>query len=90
MYHPTVEAVESSAGLTLIPDALKAIAKPLCQVRSLGHEQRCADTHDCPPQMYNTQTVQCQVIVRRFDDAQKKLGNGKGRSGGGRERSATL
>ena len=27
-----VEAVESSAGLTLFPDALKHVARPLCQV----------------------------------------------------------
>ncbi|SGY39749.1 BQ5605_C003g02271 [Microbotryum silenes-dioicae] len=47
-----VDAVESSSGLTLIPDELKRLAKPLCS------------------------TVKCEVMVRRFDDAQKKLGNG--------------
>ncbi|SCZ96017.1 BZ3500_MvSof-1268-A1-R1_Chr8-1g09948 [Microbotryum saponariae] len=45
-----VDAVESSSGLTLIPDELKRLASPLCS------------------------TVKCEVIVRRFDDAQKKLG----------------
>ena len=29
-----VEAVESSAGLTLFPDSLKQVARPLCQVSS--------------------------------------------------------
>lgn len=28
----TVSAVESSAGLSLLPDAMKAVGKPLCQV----------------------------------------------------------
>ncbi|KAK4699929.1 hypothetical protein P7C70_g6326, partial [Phenoliferia sp. Uapishka_3] len=31
-----VEAVESSAGLTLVPEGLKAVAKPLCKVRPLS------------------------------------------------------
>ncbi|KAL8281261.1 hypothetical protein RQP46_006295 [Phenoliferia psychrophenolica] len=43
-----VEAVEMSAGLTLVPDQLRALARPLCQ------------------------TVECKLVVRRFDDAQKK------------------
>ncbi|KAG0654037.1 nuclease [Rhodotorula mucilaginosa] len=50
-----VEAVERSAGLSLLPEALKANnVKHLCQA------------------------VKCEVVVRRFDDAQKKLGGGKG------------
>lgn len=63
-----VEAVESSAGLTLLPDSLKAVARPLCS------------------------TVSCQLIVRKFDDAQKSIGkknNGGGGGKNGRERSAT-
>ncbi|KAM0747257.1 hypothetical protein T439DRAFT_383400 [Meredithblackwellia eburnea MCA 4105] len=37
------------------------------------------------------QTVECKVIVRRFDDANKKFGGGGGGGGkGGRGRSATL
>ncbi|SCV67237.1 BQ2448_5883 [Microbotryum intermedium] len=47
-----VDAVETSSGLTLIPDELKRLARPLCS------------------------TVKCDVTVRRFDDAQKKLGGG--------------
>jgi hypothetical protein len=31
----TVDAVESSAGLTLFPDSIKAMSRPLCQVRTL-------------------------------------------------------
>ncbi|GAA5866982.1 hypothetical protein JCM3774_003745 [Rhodotorula dairenensis] len=51
-----VEAVERSAGLSLLPEALKAAnVKHLCQA------------------------IKCEVVVRRFDDAQKKLGApGKG------------
>ncbi|POY72959.1 hypothetical protein BMF94_3945 [Rhodotorula taiwanensis] len=49
-----VEAVERSAGLSLLPEALKAAnVKHLCQA------------------------TKCEVVVRRFDDAQKKFG-GKG------------
>ncbi|KAK4053352.1 nuclease [Microbotryomycetes sp. JL221] len=54
-----VEAVESSSGLSLFPDQLKGLAKPLCQ------------------------STKCAVVVRRFDDAQKKLG-------GQRQRSQTM
>ncbi|GAA5967795.1 hypothetical protein JCM8115_006448 [Rhodotorula mucilaginosa] len=53
-----VEAVERSAGLSLLPEALKASnVKHLCQA------------------------VKCEVVVRRFDDAQKKLGGGGGKGG---------
>ncbi|BGP04079.1 Mitochondrial nuclease [Rhodotorula toruloides] len=47
-----VEAVERSAGLSLLPTELKS-AKELCR------------------------TIKCEVVVRRFDDAQKKLGGGR-------------
>ncbi|GAA5858227.1 hypothetical protein JCM8547_005698 [Rhodosporidiobolus lusitaniae] len=48
-----VEAVERSAGLSLLPAELK----------TSGVKQLC-------------QAVKCEVVVRRFDDAQKKLGSG--------------
>ncbi|GAA6030536.1 hypothetical protein JCM8097_006194 [Rhodosporidiobolus ruineniae] len=56
-----VEAVERSAGLSLLPAELKlggsGGAKELCK------------------------TIKCEVVVRRFDDAQKKLGGGGGNGG---------
>ncbi|BGP58667.1 hypothetical protein JCM8202_006357 [Rhodotorula sphaerocarpa] len=56
-----VEAVERSAGLSLLPEALKTgNVKHLCQA------------------------TRCEVVVRRFDDAQKKLGGGgKGQAAAG-------
>lgn len=33
----------------------------------------------------HAQTIKCEVVVRRFDDAQKKLGGGKGQGQQGQQ-----
>jgi hypothetical protein len=83
-----VDAVENSAGLNLFPEQLKAMAKPLCQVSLDLLLPLLSLLHPTDHLTARRQTTKCQVVVRRFDDANKKLGNGGGGGGkGGRGRS---
>lgn len=84
-----MDAVENSAGLTLFPEALKAVSKPLCQASRRVHCTRePAMSRVADPLSRITQTVKCQVVVRRFDDANKRLGGG-GKGGRGRSGSVS-
>lgn len=67
-----VEAVERSAGLSLLPTELKS-AKELCRVREVPVILVLSQVLTSSPE----QTIKCEVVVRRFDDAQKKLGGGR-------------